>query len=242
VRSSFATVPLYRERWALAGRTDPVLVPGRLGRDGGAISSTELAGRMADLVPIGGGASEVDPLRGLGFQLPRLGDGALVAVLDPTGARPPADLPKGVRGCVLDPGRLASEASSSAVAAITNLLRRKGTVLAVGSDKHLDRLVEILPAQDAVALARLPVRELDQLDAGPHGVLHDQFLGFLGSFGECGRWHVDWRRVYVRETAAGLAFTVLHQRSPRLVDVLVGGGMRGRVGPCPRHATPVLLT
>ncbi|MPZ82682.1 MAG: hypothetical protein GEV28_20680 [Actinophytocola sp.] len=242
VRSSFATVPLYRERWALDGRTDPVLVAGRAGFDGGAVSSVEIAGRMADLVPIGGGEAEVDRLRGLGFVLPPLGDEALVVVLDTTGPRPPADLPRGVRGCVLDPDRLRSDGVSSAVAAVTSRLRRGGPVLAVGSDKHLARLVETLPAEDAVALDRLPVGELDQLDAGPFGVLHDQTLGFLGSFGECGRWHVDWRRVHVRETAAGLAFTLLRQRSPRLVDVLVGGGVRGRVGPCPRHATPVLLT
>jgi hypothetical protein len=31
---------------------------------------------------------------------------------------------------------------------------------------------------------------------------------------------------------------VLHQRSPRLVDVLAGAG---RLGSCPRHATPVVL-
>lgn len=242
VRSSFATVPLYRERWALDGRTDPTLVPGRSGRDGGAVSSVEVAARSADLVPIGGGEADVDRLRGLGFVLPPLGDRALVVVLDPTGPRPPADLPKGVRGCVLDPDRLRSDGVSSAVAAVTARLRRGGTVLAVGSDKDLARLVETLPAEDAVAVDRLPVGGLDRPDPEPFGVLHDPILGFLAAFGGCGRWHVDWRRVHVRETAAGLAFTLLRQRSPRLVDVLVGGGVPGRVRPCPRHGTPVLLT
>jgi hypothetical protein len=67
-------------------------------------------------------------------------------------------------------------------------------------------------------------------------------LGYLGAFGECGRWHLDWPRVYARETDAGLAFTLLRQDSPRFVDVLVGAGVRGRVRPCPRHGTPVVHT
>jgi hypothetical protein len=115
-------------------------------------------------------------------------------------------------------------------------------VVAVGTDKQLARLVETLPASDVTALRHLPVRALDQLGAGPHGLMHDPLLGFAGSFRECGRWHVDWRRVHVRETTGGLAFTLLDQRSPRLVDVLAGGGVAGKVAWCPRHATPVVLT
>lgn len=239
VRDCFATVPFYREHWALDGRTDPVLVPGRLGRHGGAVAAAEVARRVPDLVPLRGGEAELDPVRGLGFVLPELPGGALVVVLAPTGTRPPADLADGVRGCVLDPDRLPADRDSSAVAEIVRRLRHGGAVLAVGTDKHLARLVETLPAGDVAALRHLPVRALDQLDAGPHGVLHDPLLGYLGSFRECGRWHVDWRRVYVRETSGGLAFTLPHQRSPRLVDVLLGDG---RLGRCPRHATPVVLT
>ncbi len=242
VHGSFATVPLYRERWALDGRTDPVLVPGRLGRDGGAVGSAEVARRVADLVPIGGGERVLDPVRGLGSVLPPLGEDALVVVLDTASARPPADLPPGARGCVLDPERLPTDPDSSAVAEVVRRLRHGGTVLAVGSDKHLARLVETLPERDAVALRRVPVRALDQLDTGPHGVLHDPLLGYLASFRECGRWHVDWRRVYVRETTAGLAFTLLRQRSPRLVDVLACGGVPGTVSFCVRHQTPVVQT
>jgi hypothetical protein len=242
VQDAFATVPLYREHWALAGRTDPVLVPGMLGRDGGAVAAAEIARRVADLVPLDGGAAELDPVRGLGCVLPALPEGALVVVLAETGVRAPADLAPGVRGCVLDPDRLPADRDAAAVAEIVRLLRLGGAVVAVGTDKQLARLVETLPADDVVALRHLPVRTLDQLDAGPHGLLHDPLLGFLGSFRECGRWHVDWRRVYVRETTGGLAFTLSRQRSPRLVDVLAGDGVAGRVAWCPRHATPVVLT
>jgi hypothetical protein len=83
-------------------------------------------------------------------------------------------------------------------------------------------------------------RTLDRLDGG-EGVIHDRMLGYLGARGACGHWHLDWPRVYVRETGAGLAVTLLRQDSPRLVDVLAGGGVPGRVAPCPRHRTPVVL-
>ncbi|HWM03194.1 MAG TPA: hypothetical protein VNP92_12755 [Actinophytocola sp.] len=236
VRDAFATVPLYRERWALDGRTDPVLVPGRTGHDGGAIGHGEAIRRIPDLVPIGGGSAEPDPLRGLGSVLPRLGAGGLVVVLDGTGARPPADLREGLRGCVLDPNRLTTD-HTGALAEINGRLRRGTAVLAVGTDKDLARLAEALEDD---TLQVLPTRELS--DLGSAGLLHDPLLGFLGNVGDCGRWHVDRRHVYVRETAAGLAFTVLGKASPRLVDILVGDGVPGTVARCPRHATPVLKT
>jgi hypothetical protein len=131
VTSAFRTVPLYRERWALDGRTDPVLVPGRTGTHGGAVDAKEAQRRLADLVPLAGGpAHDGDDLRG-------------------------------------------------------------------------------------------------------------RLLGGLTERRSCGQSHVDWRRLYVRETEAGLAFTLLWQRSPRLVDILVG--VEGRVGTCPRHGTPVVI-
>lgn len=242
VRDAFATVPLYRERWALDGRTDPVLVPGKLGTDGGAVGAAEIARRLADLVPIGGGERQPDPVRGLGPVLPPHGERTLVVVLDTASTRPPADLRPGARGCVVDPGHLSADLDSAVAAEVSRLLRTDGTVLAVGTDENLARFTDTLPAGDGARVRRVPVRTLDRLGDGPHGVLHDPLLGYLGSLGDCGAWHVDWRRVYVRETSAGLAFTVLHQRSPRLVDVLAGGGVPGTVSYCARHATPVVST
>lgn len=126
VRSTFRTVPFYRERWALDGRTDPVVVPGRTGTDGGAVPIAEAVRRAADLVPLPGGS-----------------------------------------------------------------------------------------------------------DAKPA-------LGVLGGPRSCGHWHLDWRRVYARETPAGLAFTLLRQRSPRLVDIIPAEPVGSRLGVCPRHGTPVV--
>jgi hypothetical protein len=127
VRSTFRTVPFYRERWALDGRTDPVVVPGKTGIHGGAVPIADAIRRAADLVPLAGG----------------------------------------------DPGTVPT-------------------------------------------------------------------LGFLGRPGSCGRWHLDWLRVYARETEAGLAFTLLRQRSPRLVDILAAEPVGFRLGICPRHGTPVV--
>ncbi|HET6703563.1 MAG TPA: hypothetical protein VFH84_01240, partial [Amycolatopsis sp.] len=49
VRSAFATVPFYRERWALDGREDPVVVPGRTGTNGGAAPLAEAVHKLVDL-------------------------------------------------------------------------------------------------------------------------------------------------------------------------------------------------
>ena len=241
VRSAFATVPLYRERWALDGREDPVVVPGKRGTDGGALGAGEMARKRVDLVPLAGGSAEFDPCRGLGPVLADArpaGRGTVVAVLDPAIRRPPADLPRGVRGCWLDSEAL----PPAAMAELVSTLRRNGKVIAVGPDKTLGMLTAALPEDVAARVGAVPQRRLDELDGGPFGVLHDPALGYLGAFRDCGRWHVDWRNVFVRATSGGLAFTVLTQRSPRLVDILIAGGVRGRVEPCPRHGTPVVLT
>ena len=240
VRSSFATVPFYRYRWAMQGRTDPVMVPGRTGVHGGAVHPDDAEAALVDLVPLPAGSPvEPDPSRGLGTVLGPLPSGTLVAVLG--GSLPPVDLPRGVRGCVVDPEAVTADGASAALAELTAALSRGDTVLAVGTDKDLMRLTGAFPADLAKRLGRRPVRELDQLDGGPYGVLHDRMLGYLGSFEACGRWHLDWQRVYARETGAGLAFTLLRQDAPRLVDVLVGGGVRARIAACPRHATPVVI-
>jgi hypothetical protein len=126
VASSFRTVPFYRERWALDGRTDPVVVPGKTGTNGGAISPEEALRRVADLVPLSGGSRDV--------------------------------------GALLD-------------------------------------------------------------------------FASLGETLSCDRWHLNWTRVYVRETPMGLAFSLLRQRSPRLVDIVL---TPGSLGLCPRHGTPVV--
>lgn len=234
VRSAFATVPFYRERWALDGREDPVLVPGRTGTNGGAAPLADAVHQLVDLVPLAGGAQRTEPARGLGRVLRtarRPGPGDLVVLLGPDDLRPPADLPKGVRGCVADP----DAPGPSVLREVTAVLDRGHRVFAVGDDKAIAAFAGD-PRVEAV-----PQRELDSLGAGPYGVLHDPVLGYLGAFGGCGRWHLDWPHVYARKTAGGLAFTLLRQVSPRFVDVIPAGGVRGEIAPCPRHGSPVVL-
>ncbi|OZM75036.1 hypothetical protein CFN78_02300 [Amycolatopsis antarctica] len=244
VRSAFATVPLYRETWALSGRTEPVLVPGKTGVDGGALSADLVARTLVDTVPLAGGSAVPDAARGLGGLLPhaRGGSADLVVVVDADIARPPADLSSGTRGCLLHPDSIIGSEQHPALREITDTLRRNESVLAVGDDKALDTLATALRAEPEPRWSRVPHRRLDQLDGGPYGLLHDPLLGYLGVLRDCGRWHVDWRRVHVRSTTGGLAFTVLGRTSPRLVDVLACGGVHGEVAPCPRHGTPVVLT
>jgi hypothetical protein len=243
VRSAFATVPLYRERWALEGRVDPVLVPGRTGRDGGAIDADEAIRKMVDLVPLAGGAEHADPARGLGHVLPAarpVGVPALVVLADASIPAPPVDLPKGMRGAVVDPEVFAGDCETVARSEVISALRRGEAVAVVGPDKSIAKLSGALPEDVAHRPACVPHRNLDSLDGGPYGVLHDPLLGYFGALRSCGRWHLDWRRVYARTTSAGIACTLLRQRSPRLVDILVAGGVRGAVGMCPRHGTPVV--
>jgi hypothetical protein len=241
VRSAFATVPFYRERWALDGREDPVLVPGRTGTDGGAAPLAEALHKLVDLVPLAGGTERIEPARGLGRVLRTArapGPGSLVVLTGPDDLRPPADLPKGVRGCVADP----DAPSASVLRELTAVLHRGHRVLVVGDDKAIATLTAAVPEEAAHRVEAVPHRELDSLDAGPYGVLHDPALGYLGALGGCGRWHLDWPHVYARSTSGGLAFTLLRQASPRFVDVLPAGGVRGEIARCPRHGTPVVLT
>jgi hypothetical protein len=242
VRSSFATVPFYRAQWALDGRTDPVLVPERTGARDGATPSALARRHVIDLVPLAGGDAELDPCRGLGPVLATsvgLDAGDLVVVLDATAKHAPADLPTGVRGCLIDPDRAGDE--SAAFTAVVNTARAGGRVLVVGTDKELALLDAAVPEDVVPRLTRIPRRELDQLDSGPFGVLHDAALGYYGALGECGRWHPHAATVLVRETRCGLAFSLPQQHSPRLVDILPGACDQVELGRCPRHGSETLV-
>jgi len=84
--------------------------------------------------------------------------------------------------------------------------------------------------------------------AGPGQPLHagtlltDPLLGYLGVVGDCGLWHLPWPDVYARRTACGIAVTLLQQKSPRLVDVLLPGSAAANISVCVRHGRPVLTS
>lgn len=199
---------------------------------------------LVDLVPLAGGPAEHDPVRGLGRVLPEAPGAGLVVVAAADVSLPPADLPAGLRGCLLDPGAIGPDGQSGALGELTDTLRRGDTAIAVGDEKSLTRVVEALPDQLGHRLRKLPWRRLDaigEVDHGPFGVLYDPLLGYLGALGDCGRWHLDHQHVYARPTSGGLAFTLLRQDSPRFVDILIAEGVRAKVEHCPRHGTPVVM-
>lgn len=74
----------------------------------------------------------------------------------------------------------------------------------------------------------------------PGTLLRDPLLGYLGVVGDCGFWHLPWSEVYARRTERGIAVTLLQQKSPRLVDVLLPGDGAANISVCVRHGCPVL--
>lgn len=71
-------------------------------------------------------------------------------------------------------------------------------------------------------------------------LLRDPMLGYLGVVGDCGFSHLPWREVYARSMERGVAMTLLRQKSPRLVDVLLPNSAGVAVSVCVRHGCPVL--
>ncbi len=192
----------------MSGRTDPVVVAGRVGEHGGAVPAAAVLERVSDLVPLAGGSAAVDPLRGLDFVLYQC---ARVTPETTVVGVAPAHHPR-----VIDFESTPDEL--------------RGHVLAVGTPKQLARFNRDVPQVPLVAPS----------ERGDQGLLVDDLLGVLGGVRDCGNWHLDWPRVYARETSLGVAFTLLRQRSPRLVDIVPAGGADGRVELCPRHRSPVI--
>lgn len=110
-------------------------------------------------------------------------------------------------------------------------------------ESRLDDLVPLAeqpgprPAPGPRAGARLSARDPLPPGATAGATIHDELLGDLAVLRGCGHWHVDWRRLYARNTPGGVAFTLLRQHSPRLVDVVVTPGPL-RLVTCPHHRTP----
>lgn len=228
VRSSFNTVPFYRERWALADR-DPV-------------AAVEVEKRPDDLAPIGGGSLAVDPHRGLGHLLRQgglLGAGTLVGVLGDV--PPPARIP-GVRRARL----VALTSTDCLPEPIDRRLIRLDSLERLASEGRRVAIVaaaDDLPELDgAVGIPSYAVRRRLPADPEPGALLSDRLLGHLAVLLRCGRWHLDWRRVYARNSVTGAAFTLLRQGSPRMVDVIPVPGSPLQINTCPKHASPVVST
>ena len=124
-------------------------------------------------------------------------------------------------------------------AGVAELEQRRDDLVPIGGTprfdprRGLDRLLRRVDHTGAAWSAR------DPLPAGATAgsTIRDGLLGDLAVLRDCGHWHLDWRRIYARNTPRGVAFTLLRQQSPRLVDVVVAPGPL-RVMICPRHHSP----
>lgn len=108
------------------------------------------------------------------------------------------------------------------------------------SPRRLRRLDRTTDQAAVVHCARGPLPSEPQQGA----LLNDPLLGPLAIVESCGRWHLDWRHVHAAShpTASGpvVAFTLLRQQSPRLVDAIPAPELRAEITRCPAHASPVL--
>lgn len=164
VRDSFRTVPFYRESWALG--------PGSR-----VIARDEAQRRIADLIPLGGGAEETDDRRSY----------------------------RAIARFAVDVGAAHGRTGRSGV-------------LAVAAMQFADPDSPLVPGT----------------------LFRDPLFGYLGVVGDCGFWHLPWPQVYARRTERGTAVTLLQQRSPRLVDLLLPGSAAANLSVCVRHGCPVL--
>lgn len=253
VRSAFATVPYYRELWSLTEQGRPSTVE-------------DLTAREPDLVPLRAGGARTVPWRGLeasvritrGSRLPRatriVASGTRPADPAPSGRGGHAAgwasrvaavtewvgrIGRGGNGNQEHPPRGVTVAPAEDLADVVGALVASGSgVVAVGDHTELARVQASGPRVST--LVRCDPRELPS--AAPEGgaVLYLPLLGYLGGLAPCGRWHLAVHQVYARplSDSGGVAVTLLHQRSPRLVDVSLGDSVR--LDRCPRHRTPVL--
>jgi hypothetical protein len=174
---------------------------------------------------------------------------ALRATGDYRGERPLFE----VRDALLDWNRIAPRKGRyhvllSAQAEVADPAVREASVrafMAAAKPALLGTSAQIAALGPAVGKARVFIRtspgDLDRAGDGVT-VLHDAHLGYLGArHRACGRVHVNWRRLHVRQTLDGLLFTMLCRRRPTLVDIVVSGTAHLSVSRCRIHHSPIIL-
>ena len=228
VHDTFRTVPFYREAWALHGA--------------GPVTGDDVRRRREDLVPLHGGSAVIDRDRGVEVVAVsgRAGVDA-VLVVSRSAPSPVRRMPGGPRRVWLPPAGADDPAAGRLVDVVAGV-RAGRRFVAVGAAGDLAALRTRLPADARAGLPAVAVVATDDEEPAPApgALLRDPVLGFLATAAACGLWHLDWRRVHARQSGAGVAVSLLRQRSPRLVDVLLAGPARWTVATCARHGTPVL--
>ncbi len=247
-RRAFATVPFYREQWATAGEVldEPRPTP-----------TTELPDPPHTLCPF---SRPWSAAREPSLWTPDVT--ALIRALRLTDCHDGTAVLE-VRGSLLDrpvlprSGRPRRRASYRVLlgphAMVASPQRRRelnDAVLAevaglagwvVGGPDELAGLPEAV-GDELRPVHRLSVGRVAEADPDTTPtLLHDATLGYVGALvPDCGRFHLDWRRVYARDRGGVLTFSLLHRRRPTLLALVPPGAEAITVAPCSRHTTPVL--
>ncbi|MEW9556450.1 hypothetical protein [Nonomuraea sp. NPDC050783] len=268
VARAFGTVPYYREMWAEAGarREEPAPTPAtRLETLLGRLCPLEAPyeRRREEPAWIGESAELLEALRLTGeyrgerplFEVRRalldwgrLGSARYHVLLSVDAeVAGPEVREAGLRAfrAAREPAVLGDPGQLAELPEHPGRVRRLVRVPLNGRDAH-DRDAHDRDAHDRDAHDR-DAHDRDAHDRDAHGrdahghVLHDRLLGYLGGRRrDCRRIHLNWRRVHVRRTPAGMLFTLLRRRRPTLVGISVPGTEDLAVDLCREHGTPVL--
>lgn len=247
---AFRSVPFYREQWARGQRVlpEPLPVPGQ-----------DLAEQLFRLCPVTRPwKPNREPSLWLGDAHALADALALIGVLH---RRTPVlevrramvdwrrlDIVGSPYGVLLSPGADVRPAGRLTLQLrALRLAQVHGGATVVGSPSELTGVIR--GAEEALGgpslkwkpVHRLTLAEAQSTLAVVPTVVHDPYLGYLGSRGpECGQIHLLWKRVHCSPTVHGLAFTRLRGHRPTLVNVLPVNPGFSRVERCDVHGTPVL--
>ncbi len=237
---AFATVPYYREIWAVACERRTVPPP---------LRAIAVDDSLQRLYPIGAPPRHDFP--------PGTGEpGALFDALRMTGTLPAGWHVFEIRESLLDWTQLAPGVDYTALLAQCataqpearshgeNRFRAASQRVLVGSTAQLTEYAAVWgPKRGTRAYVRGDWRLDLATDVPACGLLlHDRHLGYSGARTQsCGFLHVNWKRYYVRQGNDSPLFTALQGNRPMLVEFAPPGAHAFSVNRCRVHGTPVLL-
>jgi hypothetical protein len=237
---AFATVPYYREMWAVACERLTVPPP---------LCATAVDESLQRLYPIGAPPRHDLP-PGTG------GPGALFEALRMTGTLPAGWHVFEIRESLLDWTRLAPGVAYTALLAHCataqpearshgeKRLHAAPRRVLVGSAAQLNEYAPVWgPKRSTRAYLRGDWTSGLAIDEPAWGLLlHDRHLGYFGARTQsCGFLHVNWKRYYVRQGNDSPLLTHLQGDRPMLAEFAPHGAHTFSVNRCRVHGTPVFV-